>query len=173
MGLSCCRLLKVTISPLPSCPKVPKPSPRPLWAHPSVQHLACAGRGSTVQPQPADTGVPTGLRRAPAPRHCRALTGSLEVSQSAPGQAGSSLRPAPSFSLQREARTHEHVLSQGRSFAWSACPGIRTLASSLKLIHSSSVISVVASPTALSKTVSPPPPHPFPCVSFCICLTYC
>ena len=111
-------------------------------------------------------GCPPGLRRAPAPRHCRALTGSLEDSQSAPGQAGSSLRPAPTFSLQREARTREHVLSQGRSFAWSACPGIRTLASSLKLIRSSSIISAVASPPALSKTVSPHHPVPVPVLVF-------
>ena len=95
-------------------------------------------------------GCSPGLRRAHVPRCCKALTGSLEVSHSAPGQAGSSLRPAPSFSLHTCTCCLRAVRLPGVHV-----PQIKTLASSLKLSHGSRVGSAVASPNALSKMISP------------------
>ena len=111
-------------------------------------------------------GCSQGLRRAHVPHYCRALTGSLEVSQSAPGQAGSSLRPAPSFSLHTCMCCLRAVPLPGVHVPW-----IKTLASSLKLSHSSSVISAVASPNALSKMISPPI-TPSRSYLFCLLLTW-
>ena len=149
MGLSCCRLLKVTISPLPSCPKVPKP--RPLWAHPSIQHLAvCRQRvhGATS-----------------ASRHGGAQQDSAELMCHAAAKLSQEAWKSAILHLGRQdpasgqplvsAFTHACVVSGPFVLPGVHVPWIKTLASSLKLSHSSSVVSAVASPDALSKMISP------------------